>query len=44
MQDVNPTTQIQDTTLHRFGSDYAIEGYLHDPYKFRASLTKQEKS
>jgi diaminohydroxyphosphoribosylaminopyrimidine deaminase/5-amino-6-(5-phosphoribosylamino)uracil reductase len=24
--------QVKDITLHRFGEDFAVEGYLHDPY------------
>jgi diaminohydroxyphosphoribosylaminopyrimidine deaminase/5-amino-6-(5-phosphoribosylamino)uracil reductase len=44
MQDVNATAQIYDTTLHRFGKDIAIEGYLHDPFKPRAAALEAQKA
>jgi len=24
--------QVKNISLHRFGEDFAVEGYLHDPY------------
>ena len=29
---MSEAAQIKDIVLHRFGSDFAVEGYLHDPY------------
>jgi hypothetical protein len=23
---------VKDVTLHRFGEDFAVEGYIRDPY------------
>jgi diaminohydroxyphosphoribosylaminopyrimidine deaminase / 5-amino-6-(5-phosphoribosylamino)uracil reductase len=31
-QEASPTTQINNITLHRFDEDFAVEGYLRDPY------------
>ena len=25
--------QVKNVRLHRFGEDFAVEGYLKDPYK-----------
>jgi diaminohydroxyphosphoribosylaminopyrimidine deaminase / 5-amino-6-(5-phosphoribosylamino)uracil reductase len=29
---ISDAPQIRDTVLHRFGDDFAVEGYLRDPY------------
>jgi diaminohydroxyphosphoribosylaminopyrimidine deaminase/5-amino-6-(5-phosphoribosylamino)uracil reductase len=29
---ISGAPQIRDTVLHRFGDDFAVEGYLRDPY------------
>jgi diaminohydroxyphosphoribosylaminopyrimidine deaminase/5-amino-6-(5-phosphoribosylamino)uracil reductase len=29
----NEAAQLKDVTLHRFGEDFALEGYLRDPYR-----------
>ena len=29
---LNEAAQVKNITLHRFGEDFAVEGYLHDPY------------
>lgn len=31
-QHIADAAQIKDIQLHRFGVDFAVEGYLHDPY------------
>lgn len=31
-QRLNEAAQVKDVTLHRFGEDFAVEGYLRDPY------------
>ena len=31
-RDVNEAAQVRNTRLHRFGEDFAVEGYLKDPY------------
>jgi diaminohydroxyphosphoribosylaminopyrimidine deaminase / 5-amino-6-(5-phosphoribosylamino)uracil reductase len=38
-QHLGEAAQIHDITLHRFGEDFAVEGYLHDPYKAAAGET-----
>ena len=30
---------VKNVTLHRFGEDFAVEGYLHDPYDFAQGST-----
>ena len=30
------TQRVQKFELHRFGDDFAVEGYLHDPYAAHA--------
>lgn len=39
-QHLADAAQIKDLQLHRFGVDFAVEGYLHDPY---AAPPLQEK-
>jgi hypothetical protein len=29
---LNQAALVQHMQLHRFGEDFAVEGYLHDPY------------
>ena len=29
---ISEAAQVHDVTLHRFGEDFAVEGYLRDPY------------
>ena len=29
---MNEAAQVKNITLHRFGEDFAVEGYLRDPY------------
>jgi diaminohydroxyphosphoribosylaminopyrimidine deaminase/5-amino-6-(5-phosphoribosylamino)uracil reductase len=29
---LNEAAQVKNISLHRFGEDFAVEGYLHDPY------------
>jgi len=29
---LSEAAQVKDIVLHRFGEDFAVEGYLHDPY------------
>lgn len=29
---LHEAAQVRDVTLHRFGEDFAVEGYLHDPF------------
>jgi hypothetical protein len=29
---MNQAAQVKDIRLHRFGEDFAVEGYLRDPY------------
>jgi diaminohydroxyphosphoribosylaminopyrimidine deaminase/5-amino-6-(5-phosphoribosylamino)uracil reductase len=29
---MSAATEVQNLTLHRFGEDFAVEGYLRDPY------------
>jgi len=29
---LNEATQVREITLHRFGEDFAVEGYVRDPY------------
>jgi diaminohydroxyphosphoribosylaminopyrimidine deaminase / 5-amino-6-(5-phosphoribosylamino)uracil reductase len=36
-QHLSEAAQIHDITLHRFGEDFAVEGYLRDPYKVAAA-------
>jgi diaminohydroxyphosphoribosylaminopyrimidine deaminase/5-amino-6-(5-phosphoribosylamino)uracil reductase len=31
-QKISDAALVKDITLHRFGEDFAVEGYLHDPY------------
>jgi diaminohydroxyphosphoribosylaminopyrimidine deaminase / 5-amino-6-(5-phosphoribosylamino)uracil reductase len=31
-QRLSEAAQVRDITLHRFGEDFAVEGYLRDPY------------
>ena len=30
---MNQAAQVKDVHLHRFGEDFAVEGYLRDPYE-----------
>jgi diaminohydroxyphosphoribosylaminopyrimidine deaminase/5-amino-6-(5-phosphoribosylamino)uracil reductase len=30
---VNEAAQVKGLQLHRFGEDFAVEGYLRDPYE-----------
>jgi diaminohydroxyphosphoribosylaminopyrimidine deaminase/5-amino-6-(5-phosphoribosylamino)uracil reductase len=30
---INEAAQVNNITLHRFGEDFAVEGYLRDPYR-----------
>ena len=30
---LSEAAQVKDITLHRFGVDFAVEGYIHDPYE-----------
>lgn len=30
---ISEAAQVKDITLHRFGEDFAVEGYLRDPYE-----------
>ncbi|MEO6120368.1 MAG: bifunctional diaminohydroxyphosphoribosylaminopyrimidine deaminase/5-amino-6-(5-phosphoribosylamino)uracil reductase RibD [Terriglobales bacterium] len=30
---ISEAAQVRSLTLHRFGEDFAVEGYLHDPYQ-----------
>jgi diaminohydroxyphosphoribosylaminopyrimidine deaminase / 5-amino-6-(5-phosphoribosylamino)uracil reductase len=32
-QKISEAAYIRNITLHRFGEDFAVEGYLHDPYE-----------
>ena len=32
LKPLDPVPQIKHLTLHRFGEDFAVEGYLRDPY------------
>jgi diaminohydroxyphosphoribosylaminopyrimidine deaminase / 5-amino-6-(5-phosphoribosylamino)uracil reductase len=32
MRNMNPATRVMRTHLHRFGEDFAVEGYLREPY------------
>ena len=32
-QKISEAAYIRNVTLHRFGEDFAVEGYLHDPYE-----------
>jgi diaminohydroxyphosphoribosylaminopyrimidine deaminase/5-amino-6-(5-phosphoribosylamino)uracil reductase len=29
---ISEAAQVRDVTIHRFGEDFAVEGYLRDPY------------
>jgi diaminohydroxyphosphoribosylaminopyrimidine deaminase / 5-amino-6-(5-phosphoribosylamino)uracil reductase len=29
---LSEAAQVKNITLHRFSEDFAVEGYLHDPY------------
>jgi diaminohydroxyphosphoribosylaminopyrimidine deaminase/5-amino-6-(5-phosphoribosylamino)uracil reductase len=31
-RDMNEAAQLKAFRLHRFGEDFAVEGYLRDPY------------
>lgn len=31
-QSASPAAQVKSITLHRFGEDFAVEGYIRDPY------------
>jgi len=31
-QRLSEAAQVHDIMLHRFGEDFAVEGYLRDPY------------
>jgi diaminohydroxyphosphoribosylaminopyrimidine deaminase/5-amino-6-(5-phosphoribosylamino)uracil reductase len=31
-QSLSEAAQVHGITLHRFGEDFAVEGYLRDPY------------
>jgi diaminohydroxyphosphoribosylaminopyrimidine deaminase/5-amino-6-(5-phosphoribosylamino)uracil reductase len=31
-RDMEEAAQVRDLRLHRFGEDFAVEGYLKDPY------------
>jgi diaminohydroxyphosphoribosylaminopyrimidine deaminase/5-amino-6-(5-phosphoribosylamino)uracil reductase len=30
---LSEAAQVRDISLHRFGIDFAVEGYIHDPYE-----------
>jgi riboflavin biosynthesis pyrimidine reductase len=30
---ISEAAYVRSVTLHRFGEDFAVEGYLHDPYE-----------
>ena len=32
-QKISEAAYVRNVTLHRFGEDFAVEGYLHDPYE-----------
>ena len=32
-QKISEAAHVRNITLHRFGEDFAVEGYLHDPYE-----------
>lgn len=32
-QKISEAAYVRNITLHRFGEDFAVEGYLHDPYE-----------
>jgi len=32
-QKISDAAYVRNITLHRFGEDFAVEGYLHDPYE-----------
>ena len=32
-QRMSEAAQVKNLTLHRFGEDFAVEGYLRDPYE-----------
>lgn len=34
---MNDAAQVKSLKLHRFGEDFAVEGYLHDPYEAHAA-------
>ncbi len=31
---MSEAAQVKKITLHRFGEDFAVEGYIRDPYGF----------
>ncbi len=31
---MSEAAQVKSLTVHRFGEDFAVEGYIHDPYAF----------
>jgi len=33
LRHTNEPVQVKDLHLHHFGEDFAVEGYLHDPYR-----------
>jgi diaminohydroxyphosphoribosylaminopyrimidine deaminase/5-amino-6-(5-phosphoribosylamino)uracil reductase len=36
-QRMSEAAAVKDITLHRFGEDFAVEGYLRDPYSKEAA-------
>jgi hypothetical protein len=31
-QRINEATRVKNIVIHRFGEDFAVEGYVRDPY------------
>jgi diaminohydroxyphosphoribosylaminopyrimidine deaminase/5-amino-6-(5-phosphoribosylamino)uracil reductase len=40
---ISEAASVQSLTLHRFGEDFAVEGYLRDPYRDEIKLLSSSK-
>ncbi len=41
---ISEAALVSNITLHRFGEDFAVEGYLRDPYRFPAAVPAEKKT
>src|SRR5262244_1395211 len=41
---MSEAAMVKNITLHRFGEDFAVEGYLRDPYEAPATVGRQEEA
>ncbi len=43
-QHITEAAQVKDITIHRFAEDFAVEGYLRDPYQVQATTGQSRSS